>query len=189
MVQVRSKCTKDNKLNQSRSIGFTPFELMIGTKMRGPEDIKLCELLNEEALRAYNDERSNIREKAKQQILKVQTENRRTYNRRHRQPMSYYLGDLVAVRRTQRGPGLKLRAKFLGPYKIIKVKLKDTYDVEAVGLHEGPRRTTVCAEYIKPWFPDLSLEGERKEEWPNCGNRKVPHHQEPSSGGVDRESE
>ncbi|GFT63509.1 uncharacterized protein TNCV_869901 [Trichonephila clavipes] len=49
----------------------------------------------------------------------------------------YKEGDLVAIQRTQFGAGLKLRPKFLGPYKVTKVNSKDRYEVEKV----GPRRT------------------------------------------------
>ncbi|GFY64444.1 hypothetical protein TNIN_32911 [Trichonephila inaurata madagascariensis] len=42
----------------------------------------------------------------------------------------YKEGDLVAIQRTQFGTGLKLRPKFLGPYKITKVNSRDRYEVE-----------------------------------------------------------
>jgi len=50
------------------------------------------------------------------------------------------------------GPGKKLCTKYLGPYKVIKVKPNNSYDVirtrEAPG--EGPMKTSTCAEYMKP---------------------------------------
>ncbi|GFX27825.1 endonuclease-reverse transcriptase [Trichonephila clavipes] len=39
----------------------------------------------------------------------------------------YEEGDLVAIRRTQFGTGLKLRPKFLGPYKVTKGNSKDRF--------------------------------------------------------------
>jgi len=60
----------------------------------------------------------------------------------------------VAIKWTQLGPGLKLRPKYLGPYRIVRVKLHDTYDVTKESVFsEGPRQTSTCAEYLKPWIP------------------------------------
>ena len=69
--------------------------------------------------------------------------------RRAAQP--YKIGDLVAIKRTQFGPNLKLKAKFFGPYKIVKIKGGNTFDVSKEGYHEGPQCTTTCSEFIKPW--------------------------------------
>ncbi|GFY78287.1 transposon Tf2-9 polyprotein [Trichonephila inaurata madagascariensis] len=59
--------------------------------------------------------------------------------------------DLVAIKRTQHGPGQKLCNKFIGPYKITQVKPNDTYNVEKCGNFDGPTKTSTCAEYLKPW--------------------------------------
>ncbi|GFS47831.1 uncharacterized protein TNCV_3598331 [Trichonephila clavipes] len=61
----------------------------------------------------------------------------------------YKEGDLVAIQRTQFGAGLKLRPKFLGPYKVTKVNSKDRYEVEKVGQHKGPNSTTTSADLMK----------------------------------------
>ncbi|GFV12976.1 uncharacterized protein TNCV_3175111 [Trichonephila clavipes] len=61
----------------------------------------------------------------------------------------YKEGDLVAIQRTQFGAGLKLRPKFLGPYKVTKVNSKDRYEVEKVGQHDGPNSTATSADLMK----------------------------------------
>lgn len=134
-----------------RSIGTTPFELLFSTKLRSKNDFRLKELLEEELRDQFQSERNELRQTARHQILEVQNENRRTYNPRQREPVKYHLGDLIAIKRTQQGSGLKLKPKFLGPYRVIKVQLDDTYGVERVGIHEGPLTTSTCAEYMKPW--------------------------------------
>lgn len=48
---------------------------------------------------------------------------------------------MVAIKRTQMGPGLKLKPKYLGLYEIVKIKGNNAYDVEKVGQHEDPVRT------------------------------------------------
>lgn len=145
-----------------RSTGYTPFHLLVGVKMRNKEDVNLKELLEDEMKANFDADRNEFREDAKRQLLKLQEENRRSFNRRRRPSMQYRIDDLVAVKRTQLGPGLKLKLKYFGPYKITKVKPNSTYDVVKVGSHEGPGSTTTCAEFMKPWptpFQDEDEEG------------------------------
>lgn len=61
----------------------------------------------------------------------------------------YKRGDLIAIKRVRRGPGRKLRAKYLGPYRVTRVKSNNTYDVEKFGIGEGPQVTSTCAKYVK----------------------------------------
>ncbi|GFT17157.1 transposon Ty3-I Gag-Pol polyprotein [Trichonephila clavipes] len=88
---------------------MTPFELLFGTKMKSCQDIEIVELLNDEITAQFQEQRDALRQDAKKQIYKVQDENRRTYNLRRRQAHKYQLHDLVAIKRTQFGPGLKLK--------------------------------------------------------------------------------
>ncbi|GFY33818.1 hypothetical protein TNCV_4595301 [Trichonephila clavipes] len=105
----------------SRSTKWTPFELLVGIKMRNKEDILIKDLLLEEMAR-------------------------------RKKTSSYKEGDLVAIQRTQFGAGLKLRPKFLGPYKVTKVNSKDRYEVEKVGQHDGPNSTTTSADLMKHFY-------------------------------------
>lgn len=145
-------------LNSSvqRSIGATPFEVLIGVKMKTEHDMVVKEMLEKEIVEDFNTDREKIREESKKQIAKVQEENRKTYNLRRRNPKLYKKGDLVAIKRTQCGPGLKVCSKFLGPYEITKVKGKERYDVIKLGHHEGPMKTSTCSEFIKPWVENAS---------------------------------
>ncbi|XP_037297451.1 uncharacterized protein K02A2.6-like [Manduca sexta] len=66
----------------------------------------------------------------------------------------YKEGDIVAIKRTQFGPGMKIKPKYLGPYRITKVKRFDRYDVEKVDQStEGPNKTSTAADLMKQW-PD-----------------------------------
>ncbi|GFX57941.1 RVP domain-containing protein [Trichonephila clavipes] len=71
----------------------------------------------EEMAKELLEQREFLRNDAKKNIENLQTENRKTYNRRRKKASLYKEGDLVAIQRTQFGAGLKLRPKFLGPYK------------------------------------------------------------------------
>ena len=76
-----------------RSIGMTPFELLFGVQMRAEGDLMLKQLLEEEFQQGFEENREDLRKKAKEQIAKVQEENRRTYNLRRRKATKYKEGD------------------------------------------------------------------------------------------------
>ncbi|GFY31813.1 transposon Tf2-6 polyprotein [Trichonephila clavipes] len=135
----------------SRSTKWTPFELLVGIKMHNKEDILIKDLLLEEMAKELLEQREFLRNDAKKNIETLQSENRKTYNRR-RKKASLYKGDLVAIQRTQFGAGLKLRPKFLGPYKVTKVNSKDRYEVAKVGQHDGPNSTTTSADLMKHFY-------------------------------------
>lgn len=171
MVQTRGRLQQILNSTYQRSIDTTPFELLIDTKMKTKEDLTMKEAIEQEMIHYFDDSRRKLREDARKQIEKVQQENKKRYNLRRKTPSKYHFDELVA-KRTQLGPGLKLRSKYLGPYRIIKVKSHDTYDVEKVTDAEGPFRTTTCAEYLKRWIqPDPGEEessGDDDSGRPNC---------------------
>ncbi|GFW42380.1 hypothetical protein TNCV_239771 [Trichonephila clavipes] len=136
----------------SRSTKWTPFELLVGIKMRNKEDTLIKDLLLEEMAKELLEQREFLRNDAKKNIETLQSENRKTYNRRRKKASLYKEGDLVAIQRTQFGAGLKLRPKFLGPYKVTKVNSKDRYEVEKVGQHDGPNSTTTSADLMKLFY-------------------------------------
>lgn len=123
-----------------RSIGMTPFELLIGVKMKQNNDILIKDALEEEFRLHFEQDRDQLRMKAKNQILKVQNENRKTYNLRRRKATEYKINDLIAIKRVQVGPGKKLCAKFLGPYKVVRVKPNNSYDVKREITGKGPMK-------------------------------------------------
>ena len=135
----------------SRSTGFTPFELLTGVKMRNKEDLKIKELLEEEYINSRNQERNEMRDEAKKNIMKMQEENRKYYDRKRKKPQVFKIGELVAIQRTQFGAGLKLCPKYFGPYKVIALRNNHRYEVEKVGQHEGPNNTTTAIDFMKPW--------------------------------------
>lgn len=61
--------------------------------------------------------------KAKKNILEIEQKNCKHYNLRRKKFRKYNLGDLVAIKRTQQVPALKLKSEFLDPYKVTKVTL------------------------------------------------------------------
>lgn len=160
-----------------RSVGVSPFEVMFGVRPRMPTKPQLAEIVEQELVREFDEQRDEMRERAAAQIVRVQEENRRNFNRRRKEAQKYERGDLVAIRRTQEGPGLKLRFKFLGPYSVAKVLGNERYEVEKVGRSEGPRRTTTAADSMKRWTfeeeegddEDLFEDEETQSGRPNVG--------------------
>ena len=157
-----------------RSIGMSPFELMVGKRMKTKETEGIHEILNEEMVRQFGAEREEKRQLAKRQILRVQEENRRGFNKKRKGAEVYQLGDLVATKRTQFATQSKLLPKFLGPYRVIEVKPHDRYELEKLNEEdEGPTKTSASADHLKRWYFGESDSSEPDEEagGPSCGFR------------------
>lgn len=166
MVQICQSFTNDVIVTTvTRSTGMTPFELLVGVKMRTKEDAELANQLDEALRHDFCEKRQEQRQLAKENIAKIQQENKKTYNRNRKEAIKYKLGDLVAIKRTQFGGGQKLFPKFLGPYQVTVIKRNDRYGVEKIGEHEGPNATSSAADLMKPWalLDDYSSSSEADE--------------------------
>ncbi|GFV51311.1 retrovirus-related Pol polyprotein from transposon 17.6 [Trichonephila clavipes] len=82
----------------SRSTKWTPFELLVEIKMRNKKDILIQDLLLEEMAKELLEQREFLRNDAKKNIETLQSENRKTYNRRRKKASLYKEGDLVAYK-------------------------------------------------------------------------------------------
>lgn len=136
-----------------RSIGMTPAKLLFGVPIRTKDDIKLREMIEQEIIDIFYEEREKLRNIAKEQILKIQATNKKEFDAKRKEGKQYQIGDQVAIKRTQFGTGLKLRPKNLGPYQITKCKGNERYDVQKIGIHEGPHKSSSNTENMIPW-PD-----------------------------------
>lgn len=136
----------------NRSISMTPFKLLFGTEMKQKLDLNIVEALEENFAKQFDDSRDDERKKAKEQIMKVQGENRKNFNTKRKEANVYEVGDLVAIKRTQFVNGNKLAEQFFGPYRIKSAKTNERYDVEKIGNHSGPNYTSTSAEYMKKWI-------------------------------------
>lgn len=146
----------NGSVHQSTSV--TPFEALFGVQIRHEGDIRLGEMLEEIKVAQFDDQRCEIRMKARAAIEKAQEEQRKAYNLRAKPATDYRPGDVVAIKRTQFGPGKKYASEYLGPYKVVTVKANNRYDVEKVS-GEGPKRTSTAACHMKRyrvWSPDPS---------------------------------
>ncbi|UYV74576.1 hypothetical protein LAZ67_12000184 [Cordylochernes scorpioides] len=155
------KLQKALNSTHQRSIRMSPFELLVGVKMR-KEDLRLLEMIEDLAL-TFDEERDQKRKAAKQEILKIQEENRNTFNKKRKKPFVYKEGDLVVIQKPQFATKSKLYRKYIGPYKVIKIKPNDRYNVEKFANFEGPNRTSCSADLMKPWFTQDEYPSELSE--------------------------
>ena len=119
--------------------------------MRTKEDPQLNQLVQGLSITELQQERDEMRDEARKNISKIQAENKKTFDSKKVPAINYKVGDLVAIKQTQHGVGMKLRPKFLGPYKIVSKLNHDRYEVVKVGKGEVSMRSTIVAEYMKPW--------------------------------------
>lgn len=146
-----------------RSVANSPFKLMLGVNMRQKEDLKLLSIIEEEMENVFIAEREELRANAKRNIERCQGQQRQYYNRKCKSSKQYQVGNLVAIDRTQFGPGLKLKGKFLGPYSVVARIGNDRYQVRKVGAGEGPKDTTSSADHMKPWRTGSSEADEEQD--------------------------
>lgn len=138
-----------------RSINTSPFKLLTGVELnlKQKNNLKIVELLEEENRSKFIEKREELRREAKSQILKIQEENKKSFNKNRKEGQIYKVGDLVAIQRTQFGSNLKLKEKFFGPYRVVKELGKDRYEVEKIdNSREGPKKTTTGVDYMKRWL-------------------------------------
>lgn len=135
-----------------KAIKSSPYEVLLGVNMHKAEDLKLLELLNEETQEKFALQREEIRNEAKTQILSMQHQNQQQYNKKAKKAPVYFVGDLVFIKRTQFGSGLKLKGHFLGPYKVTNILPFDRYEVEKVGQTWGPVQTSTSADFMKKYI-------------------------------------
>ena len=127
---------------------MSPFTLLFGTRMRLQEDPQIAEIVEAEKNTYFMEQRDSLRDWAKEAIAEIQKENKKIYNKKRKMPAIYKEGDLVAIKRTQRGPGLKLCAKFLGPYKVTHVLRGERYLIQKIGQGEGPKATSTSVDHM-----------------------------------------
>lgn len=116
----------------------------------------------------FQEDRDELRIRARENITRIQEENCRVFNKIRKRARLYRESDLVAIKRTQQAPGLKLASKYLGSYKIVKVLRNNRYLINKVGVHEGPQQTSTAADFMKLWLSKDSevefVDGEDNEE-------------------------
>ncbi|GFT98944.1 uncharacterized protein TNCV_3793371 [Trichonephila clavipes] len=115
MVQIRRQITENIKQYYMSQYKMDTIRTISRNQNAKQGRILIKDLLLEEMAKELLEQREFLRNDAKKNIETLQSENRKTYNRRRKKASLYKEGDLVAIQRTQFGAGLKLRPKFLRP--------------------------------------------------------------------------
>ncbi|GFU59554.1 uncharacterized protein TNCV_2012431 [Trichonephila clavipes] len=131
----------ENFLKTKNQSSSTPRRLAFTERQEVNKQIE--EWLNEGIIRPSS---SNM------QVQSLMSENRKIYNRRRKEKLRYKESRFSEDSKRTHRAGLKLRPKFLGPYKVTKVNSKDRYEVEKVGQHEGPNSTATSADLMKHFY-------------------------------------
>jgi hypothetical protein len=133
---------------------------MFGVEMRTHEEGDVYELIGEEQRSEHAQRLDRVRAKAREGIRRIQWENQRCYDKKRKPAKQYTVGDVVLIKKTQFGVGQKLRAKYLGPYRVIEVRENDRYQVQKIGDGcEGPRVTMTSADFMKEGFVGFEPDG------------------------------
>jgi len=77
------------------------------------------ELLEKKWISEFQEDRDEIRDRARDNIAKIQEENRRGFNRNRKEASTSRENDLVAIKRTQQEPELKLASTSV-PTRLLK---------------------------------------------------------------------
>ena len=76
---------------------------------------------------------------------------RRAFNKKRKKVTTCKMGNLVAIKKTQAGLGLKFHSKLYELYRMVKVLRNERYIVQRKGEHKGPQTTSTLADHMKLW--------------------------------------
>lgn len=146
----------NNTVNSST--GETPTKLLFGICQNGKIDDEVRPLL-ESVKQNTTEKLAEIREKASENIVRNQTYNKLKYDKSHKHPTMYCVGDKVVITNTVTTAGVnkKLLPKFKGPYEIEKVLPNDRYilkDVDGYQVTQVPYHGTADSSHMRLWCKD-----------------------------------
>lgn len=144
----------NNSVN--RTTGQTPSQIIFGIEKRGSNVDGLKDLLS--AINLSNSQDiQEICNKATEKTINSQKYQEKNFNKKHKAPNNYKVGQLVMIKNHETTPGIskKLLSKFRGPYEIKKKLGNDRYCVcdppgfqNTNKLYEG----ILEARNIRPWL-------------------------------------
>ncbi|XP_043263516.1 uncharacterized protein LOC122403828 [Colletes gigas] len=150
-----------------KAIGTEPSLLLFGYLQYGFSDDDIREYF-----RIYNEtdeDRDKLREAAFLQNRRLQEYNKSVFDKKHKKPYVYKLGDYVMIKNVVTTPGInqKLLPKYKGPYVIDKVLRMDRYlikDIEGFQLSAKPFSGVFSPDRMKLWIGDSECEVETNSQ-------------------------
>lgn len=131
---------------------MTPFRVLLGVHPRIRDDPDVRRILEDELVASFDDDRDELRQQVKRNIEKIQRDNKAGYDKKRKKPTRYDEGDIVAIKRSQQGSGLKFSHKYLGLYEVIKVLRNHRYVLHKVEEYKEPLQASSTADFMKPWL-------------------------------------
>lgn len=144
------------------SIKNTPSKLLLRYDQRNHTDSKFVDILT--ALSKtdlhFETERDASRQLALETTNQLKEYNKIYYDRKHKLPTKYKLGDYVGIRdMTPRiGESKKFKPKYKGPYMISKILDKNRYvvtDIPGFNLSSKPYNSVLSPDKLKYWIPPV----------------------------------
>lgn len=89
-------------------------EVIFCTRMRYKRDQEIITHIEQEMIQEFQENHDKLKVITKQNLLKMQEDNKKTYNRKCSIVRKYKRSDLVFTERIHFGPKLKLKQKYLG---------------------------------------------------------------------------
>lgn len=166
---------------ENKSTGSSPAMLMFGYIPRGGGDMLLRDEVQE--VRYSLDRLHEMRLEASINNERAQMQQKKYYDRRHRQAQVYKPGDLVVMEKqttASGGPGTsrKLIRPYQGPMKVLEVLGKDRYRIGDImgGRTRSKRRyeQVVSADKLKLWSTPGLSEEENEEDEPMDDDEESP---------------
>lgn len=140
------------------AIKTTPSKLLFGYDQRNHSDADLALFVNEiaELDEDIMHVRKNLRDSAIEASDKLKKYNKIYYDKRHKKPTRYKVGDYVLVRDAQLKPGesKKIRPKYRGPYLIAKTLGNNRYvvtDIPGYNITAKPYNSILSPDKLKHW--------------------------------------
>lgn len=144
-------------------------ELLFGTKLNGPTDNMLALPTAEVHKQGFDDSIQTrfssfkkMRQEASVNIKNSQDRQKKTYDSNRLPAVSYAVGDLVKITKTNfqnDGKSKKLLPKFIGPFKVTKYLGNDRYEISNVpGFKARKYETVIAADRMRPWIHVQTLD-------------------------------
>lgn len=156
----------NNTIN--KSTGQTPSELLFGVKQKGKIIDGIAEYLEAEINTETRDLKAN-RDLAMENIERSQKYNKNYFDKHHKKPQNYKVGDYVVIRNFENKPGTskKLIPYMKGPYEIVRALRNDRYIIKSLDEYDGANRPyegTWSAENMRPWRKNTELSNNNESE-------------------------
>lgn len=147
------------------SIKNTPSKLLLGYDKRNHSDFPLIKFLKNLADATWSthlqEDRAQFQEIAIQATNRLKDYNKIYYDKRHKTPSEYKIGDYVMIRDTTVKPGedRKLKHSYKGPYLVTKVLNKNRYviqDIPGCQITQKPYDSILSPDRLKRWLKSPS---------------------------------